>query len=158
MEVSLLMLITLLSHILRVGLSIWASCSIHLLVVNLPPVLKNEANSRSRIEDFCSFNLFEVGLSISKMLEIIVYMIFGVAIISGRGIVLCIENALAQSGVAREDINYVNAHAASTPAGDLKEFQAIVYCFGQNQKVKCNNEAPNLLFYYLSPITHNLIF
>lgn len=92
------------------------------------------------------------------MLEIIVYMIFGVAIISGRGIVLCIENALAQSGVAREDINYVNAHAASTPAGDLKEFQAIVYCFGQNQKVKCNNEAPNLLFYYLSPITHNLIF
>lgn len=62
-------------------------------------------------------------------------MIFVVAIISGRGIVLCIENALTQSGVAREDINYVNAHATSTPAGDLKEFQAIVHCFGQNQKV-----------------------
>lgn len=57
----------------------------------------------------------------------------------GRGIVLCIENALAQSGVAREDVNYVNAHATSTPAGDLKEFQAIVRCFGQNQKLRMNS-------------------
>lgn len=64
------------------------------------------------------------------------YDFFGVGIISGRGIVLCMENALAQSGVGREDINYVNAHAASTPAGDLKEFQAIVHCFGRNQKVR----------------------
>ncbi|KAG1342586.1 3-oxoacyl-[acyl-carrier-protein] synthase II, chloroplastic [Cocos nucifera] len=50
----------------------------------------------------------------------------------GTGIILCIEKALAESGVAREDVNYVNAHATSTPSGDLKEYQALIHCFGQN--------------------------
>lgn len=53
----------------------------------------------------------------------------------GRGVILCIEKALSQSGVAREDVNYINAHATSTQAGDIKEYQAIVHCFGQNQEV-----------------------
>jgi 3-oxoacyl-[acyl-carrier-protein] synthase II len=53
----------------------------------------------------------------------------------GRGIILCIEKALADSGVAREEINYVNAHATSTQSGDLKEYEAIVRCFGQNPQV-----------------------
>lgn len=53
----------------------------------------------------------------------------------GRGIVLCMEKALAQSGIAREDVNYINAHATSSPAGDLKEHQAITRCFGKNPKV-----------------------
>ncbi|KAK6911831.1 Beta-ketoacyl synthase, N-terminal [Dillenia turbinata] len=57
----------------------------------------------------------------------------------GTGIVLCIEKALAQSGVSREDINYVNAHATSTPAGDLKEFQALTRCFGQNPELRVNS-------------------
>ncbi|XP_071901287.1 3-oxoacyl-[acyl-carrier-protein] synthase II, chloroplastic-like isoform X1 [Coffea arabica] len=57
----------------------------------------------------------------------------------GAGIVLCIEKALAQSGVAREDINYINAHATSTPAGDLKEFEAIMRCIGQNPELKMNS-------------------
>jgi 3-oxoacyl-[acyl-carrier-protein] synthase II len=34
--------------------------------------------------------------------------------------------------VTKEDINYVNAHATSTQMGDLKEFEALVRCFGQN--------------------------
>ena len=54
---------------------------------------------------------------------------------SGTGVVLCIEKALAQAGVAKEDVNYINAHATSTPSGDLKEFQALVRCFGQNPEV-----------------------
>ncbi|GLU14201.1 hypothetical protein SLE2022_307850 [Rubroshorea leprosula] len=33
---------------------------------------------------------------------------------NGRGMALRIEKALAQSGVARGDVNYINAHAAST--------------------------------------------
>jgi 3-oxoacyl-[acyl-carrier-protein] synthase II len=53
----------------------------------------------------------------------------------GSGIILCIEKALSQSMVAREDVNYINAHATSTPAGDIKEYQAIVHCFGQNKEV-----------------------
>ncbi|KAK1408531.1 hypothetical protein QVD17_40389 [Tagetes erecta] len=57
----------------------------------------------------------------------------------GRGVILCIEKALSQSGVAREDVNYINAHATSTQAGDIKEYQAIVHCFGQNQELKMNS-------------------
>lgn len=55
--------------------------------------------------------------------------------ISGRGVILCIENALADSGVRKEDINYINAHATSTQMGDLKEFEALNHCFGQNPQV-----------------------
>uniref|UniRef100_A0A6I9RTZ6 beta-ketoacyl-[acyl-carrier-protein] synthase I n=1 Tax=Elaeis guineensis var. tenera TaxID=51953 RepID=A0A6I9RTZ6_ELAGV len=57
----------------------------------------------------------------------------------GAGIALCIENALAQAGVAKEDVNYVNAHATSTPAGDLKEYQALIRCFGQNPELRVNS-------------------
>lgn len=54
---------------------------------------------------------------------------------TGAGVILCIEKALAQSGVSKEDVNYINAHATSTPAGDLKEYQALMHCFGQNPEV-----------------------
>lgn len=49
---------------------------------------------------------------------------------------LCIENALAQSGVSREDVNYINAHATSTKAGDLQEYKALMRCFGGNLEVQ----------------------
>uniref|UniRef100_A0A0E0NW99 beta-ketoacyl-[acyl-carrier-protein] synthase I n=2 Tax=Oryza rufipogon TaxID=4529 RepID=A0A0E0NW99_ORYRU len=52
----------------------------------------------------------------------------------GRGVILCIENALADAGVAKEDINYVNAHATSTQMGDLKEFEALNRCFVNSTK------------------------
>ncbi|GLJ10542.1 hypothetical protein SUGI_0130100 [Cryptomeria japonica] len=57
----------------------------------------------------------------------------------GTGILLCIEKALKQSGVAREDVNYVNAHAASTKSGDLREYNALIQCFGQNPQLKVNS-------------------
>ncbi|KAK9131488.1 hypothetical protein Sjap_011975 [Stephania japonica] len=57
----------------------------------------------------------------------------------GTGVVLCIEKALAQSGVSREDVNYINAHATSTQAGDIKEYQALIRCFGQNPELKVNS-------------------
>ncbi|PWA80954.1 fatty acid biosynthesis 1 [Artemisia annua] len=57
----------------------------------------------------------------------------------GTGITLCIEKALSQSGVAREDVNYINAHATSTPSGDLNEYEAIVRCFGENSELKINS-------------------
>lgn len=43
----------------------------------------------------------------------------------GKGVSLAIETALKSSGVARERVNYVNAHGTSTPAGDLAEYKAI---------------------------------
>ncbi|TVU46643.1 hypothetical protein EJB05_06190 [Eragrostis curvula] len=44
----------------------------------------------------------------------------------GRGVILCIEKALEDAGVAKEAINYINAHATSTQMGDLKEFEALL--------------------------------
>ncbi|KAJ8476330.1 hypothetical protein OPV22_020057 [Ensete ventricosum] len=57
----------------------------------------------------------------------------------GTGIVLCIEKALSDSGVSREDVNYVNAHATSTLSGDLREYQALIHCFGKNPKLRVNS-------------------
>ncbi|KAM5547147.1 3-oxoacyl-[acyl-carrier-protein] synthase II, chloroplastic [Rosa sericea] len=57
----------------------------------------------------------------------------------GAGVIQCIEKALAQSGVSKEDVNYINAHATSTPAGDLKEYNALMHCFGQNPELRVNS-------------------
>ncbi|CAL4931466.1 unnamed protein product [Urochloa decumbens] len=57
----------------------------------------------------------------------------------GKGVILGIENALADSGVKKEDINYINAHATSTQMGDLKEFEALTRCFGQNPQLRVNS-------------------
>lgn len=73
----------------------------------------------------------------SEYAKIDVNFYFFLYLFAGTGVILCIEKALAQSGVAKEDVNYINAHATSTPAGDIKEFQALLHCFGQNQEV-CN--------------------
>ncbi|KAM3747062.1 hypothetical protein ACB098_05G009900 [Castanea mollissima] len=58
---------------------------------------------------------------------------------AGSGLALCIERALAQSGVAKEHVNYVNAYGSSTPRGDLKEFRALIHCFGKNPELRVNS-------------------
>nr|GMD30272.1 3-oxoacyl-[acyl-carrier-protein] synthase II, chloroplastic-like [Ipomoea batatas] len=60
-------------------------------------------------------------------------------IIRGTGVVLCIEKAIANSGVCKDDVNYINAHATSTQAGDLTELQALLRCFGQNPELRVNS-------------------
>ena len=50
----------------------------------------------------------------------------------GLGVSLCIENALADAGIAKERINYINAHATSTPVGDLCEIKAVRKVFGSH--------------------------
>lgn len=43
----------------------------------------------------------------------------------GEGVALCIRHALEDAEVSADDINYINAHATSTPAGDMAEVNAI---------------------------------
>lgn len=57
----------------------------------------------------------------------------------GAGVRKCIQDALADAGVAKEDVNYINAHATSTPAGDMAEFRAVRSVFdGDVSGVKMN--------------------
>eukprot|EP00775_Hariotina_reticulata_P013137 gene13137-13267_t len=43
----------------------------------------------------------------------------------GKGVALCINRALKAAGLESTDVDYVNAHATSTPAGDMAEYRAI---------------------------------
>lgn len=49
----------------------------------------------------------------------------------GIGAARAIRVALAEGGVAPDEIDHINAHAASTPAGDLAEAMAIKDVFGE---------------------------
>jgi 3-oxoacyl-[acyl-carrier-protein] synthase II len=48
------------------------------------------------------------------------------------GVVEMMRQALARSGVAPEDIDYINAHGTSTPLGDAAETKAIKEVFGDH--------------------------
>ena len=45
----------------------------------------------------------------------------------------------AISDIPKEQINYINAHATSTPAGDMCEVDALMHVFGDNaENIKMN--------------------
>ena len=50
----------------------------------------------------------------------------------GRGAVRAMRNALADAGMAPEQVDYVNAHGTSTPAGDDVEAKALCAVFGEH--------------------------
>ena len=54
----------------------------------------------------------------------------------GAGAQRSMRAALRDSGVATEDVDYVNAHATSTPAGDGNESRAIELVFGEHATSK----------------------
>ncbi|KAH6763375.1 3-ketoacyl-acyl carrier protein synthase I [Perilla frutescens var. hirtella] len=56
----------------------------------------------------------------------------------GLGVSSCIIKSLQDAGVAPEEVNYVNAHATSTPVGDLAEFNAIKKVFKNTSELKMN--------------------
>ncbi len=50
----------------------------------------------------------------------------------GAGAALGMSLALQEAGITADEIDYINAHATSTPAGDLSELKAIEKVFGAN--------------------------
>lgn len=58
----------------------------------------------------------------------------------GSVVAKCMEDAIKDAGISKEDINYINAHATSTVAGDLCEVRAIKKVFGpQVKNIKMNS-------------------
>jgi 3-oxoacyl-[acyl-carrier-protein] synthase II len=50
----------------------------------------------------------------------------------GSGAAKCMESALKDAAVNKDQVNYINAHGTSTPAGDLAETQAVKKAFGDH--------------------------
>lgn len=51
---------------------------------------------------------------------------------SGEGVCLAVEAALKDAGVEKREIGVVNAHATSTPLGDVAEMKALGLVFGEH--------------------------
>lgn len=56
----------------------------------------------------------------------------------GLGVSLCMRNGLKDARVNAEDVNYINAHATSTPQGDAVEVQGIRQVFPDVSKITMN--------------------
>jgi len=52
----------------------------------------------------------------------------------GEGGARCMRAALASAGIAPEEVDYINAHGTSTPAGDVAETEGIKSVFGEHAK------------------------
>ncbi len=52
----------------------------------------------------------------------------------GSGANRCMLNALHDGGINPDQVNYINAHGTSTPAGDIAEALAIKSAFGEHSK------------------------
>lgn len=49
----------------------------------------------------------------------------------GKGLALCLNRALAESGIDKSEVDYINAHGTSTPINDRCETLAIKRSFGE---------------------------
>ena len=52
----------------------------------------------------------------------------------GQGARRCMEIALADARLSPSDVDYINAHGTSTPAGDLAETRAVKAAFGEHAR------------------------
>ncbi|MCK5869139.1 beta-ketoacyl-[acyl-carrier-protein] synthase II [Methylococcaceae bacterium CS1] len=52
--------------------------------------------------------------------------------VGGEGAARCMKNAMRDAGLNASDVDYINAHGTSTPAGDLGETQAMKAALGDH--------------------------
>lgn len=57
----------------------------------------------------------------------------------GGGVALCIRNALRDANVEAGEVNYINAHATSTLAGDMAEVEAAKQVFSNRSNIVMNS-------------------
>ncbi len=69
---------------------------------------------------------------------------------TGRGLALAMQRAMQASGVGPADIDYVNAHATSTPAGDASEAHALRAVFSDTGAQPCVSSTKALTGHGLS--------
>jgi 3-oxoacyl-[acyl-carrier-protein] synthase II len=53
----------------------------------------------------------------------------------GKGAIKAMELALQDAGLTHDDVDYLNAHATSTPVGDISEAKAIYSAFGDSRNL-----------------------
>lgn len=63
----------------------------------------------------------------------------------GEGVALCIRHALQDARVKPEDVHYINAHATSTPLGDIAELDAVKKVFVHNRNKIAMNATKSMI-------------
>jgi len=63
----------------------------------------------------------------------------------GEGVAQCLRNALQNAGVKPEEVNYINAHATSTPVGDMAEVNALKKVFTSNRDKIAMNATKSMI-------------
>ncbi len=53
---------------------------------------------------------------------------------NGEGAATCMNNAIRNAGINNDEVDYINAHGTSTPAGDIAETVAVKRVFEDNAK------------------------
>jgi 3-oxoacyl-[acyl-carrier-protein] synthase II len=62
----------------------------------------------------------------------------------GLGVALTIRKALEEAGLSETDIDYINAHATSTPIGDITEIAALERVFSKPESI-CMNATKSMI-------------
>ena len=68
---------------------------------------------------------------------------------TGEGAHTCMKNAIADAGINSGEINYINAHGTSTPAGDVVEVRAIKSTFREESKELVINSTKSMIGHLL---------
>jgi len=68
---------------------------------------------------------------------------------TGEGAHTCMKNAITDAEINSSEINYINAHGTSTPAGDVVEVRAIKRTFGEESKKIVVNSTKSMIGHLL---------